>query len=223
MLRAAVLNPQAAKLQNVYWWWQHSLSGHMISFQKNIAARVLPGRGKIIKHWPVRCYKRVGDHYLSVYLSNTYCRYKSLLGTPIAFSVLCSLWKIGSIFLDVLQTFCELLIKGDFELLWFPERSHSSTNKNSHFLDLEKVNTFVWYTKIVTEKLGYLNKWRRFGAPYMTAPQTPGLDPPQVGNHCQRVTTEWIALLNLTHYSNLLKWKTKKWFCSGKSDSKDVK
>jgi len=39
--------------------------------------------GKIVKHWPVRDYKRVGDHYLSVYLSNTYCRCKILFGTPI--------------------------------------------------------------------------------------------------------------------------------------------
>jgi len=28
-------------------------------------ARVLPGRGKIVMHWPVHSYKRVGDHCLS--------------------------------------------------------------------------------------------------------------------------------------------------------------
>ena len=63
-----------------------------------------------------RGYKRVGDYCLSVYHSNTYCRYKRLFGTPIAFSVRCSLWKIGPIFLDLVQTFCELMIKGDFKL-----------------------------------------------------------------------------------------------------------
>ena len=103
---------------------------------RNIFARALPGRGKIVKRWPVRGYKRVGDLCLSINLPNTYCRYKRLFGTPIAFSVMCSfsLWKTGPIFLDHLQTFCELMIKGDYKLWWFPERSHSSTNKKSHFL-----------------------------------------------------------------------------------------
>jgi len=85
---------------------------------------------------------------------------------------------MGPIFLDLLHTFCELMIKGDFKLRWFPERSRSSTNKNSHFLGLEKVTTFVWYWTIVTEKLWYLNKWRLLALSYMTASQTPGLDPP---------------------------------------------
>jgi len=57
-----------------------------------------------------------GHHCLSVYLSNTYCRYKRLFGTLVAFSVMCSLWKIGLIFLNLLQTFCELMTKGDFKL-----------------------------------------------------------------------------------------------------------
>jgi len=35
--------------------------------------RLLPGRGKIVKHWLVRGYKKVGDHWFKVYLSNTYC------------------------------------------------------------------------------------------------------------------------------------------------------
>jgi len=61
--------------------------------------------------------------------------------------------------------FCELMIWGDFQLSWFPERSRSSTNKISHFLGLQKVTTFVWYPTIFTENLGYLNKWRLFGAP----------------------------------------------------------
>ena len=112
----------------------------------NTVARVLPGRGKIAEHWPARGYKKVRDHHcFSVYLSNTYCRYKRLFGTPIAFWVMCSLWKIGPIFFDLLQTLCELMIKSDFKLWWFPERSHSSTNNNSHFLGLEKITTFVWY------------------------------------------------------------------------------
>ena len=38
----------------------------------NTVARVLPGRGKIVKILLVRDYKRVGYHYVSVYLSNTY-------------------------------------------------------------------------------------------------------------------------------------------------------
>ena len=132
-------------------------------------ARVLPDRSKIVQHWPGG-YKRVGDHCLSVYLSNTYCRYKRLFGTPIAFSVMYSLWKIGPIFLDLLQTFCELMIKDDFKLWWFPERLHTLTNKNSHFLGLQKVTTFVWYPAIVAEKLGYLNKWRLFGIPLFDCP-----------------------------------------------------
>ena len=45
---------------------------------------------------------------------------------------------------------------------WFPERSHSSINKNRHFLAQDKVTTFVWYSAIVTEKLGNFNKWRLF-------------------------------------------------------------
>jgi len=35
-----------------------------------------------------------GHECLSVYLSNTYCRYKRMFGTPVPFSVMCSLWKI---------------------------------------------------------------------------------------------------------------------------------
>jgi len=29
------------------------------------------------------------------------------------------------------------MMKGDFKLRWFPERSHRSTNKNIHFLDFK--------------------------------------------------------------------------------------
>ena len=69
--------------------------------------------------------------------------------------------------------------KAILKLWWFHERSHTSTNRNIHFLVLEKVTTFVWYPTIVAEKLGDLNKWRLFGAPYLTAtPQTLGLYPP---------------------------------------------
>ena len=46
------------------------------SSHSNTVARVRPSSGKIVKHWPVRGYKRVGDHCLSVHLSNTYCRKK---------------------------------------------------------------------------------------------------------------------------------------------------
>ena len=149
------------------------------SSHRNSVARVLPGRGKIVKHWSVRDYKRFGDHCLSVYLSNTCCRYERLFGTPIVFSVMCSLWKLRPIFLDLLQTFCELMIKGDFKLWWFPERSRSSTNKNSHFLGLENVNTFVWYPAIIAEKLGYFKQVKTFWRPLIWLfPQTPGLDPP---------------------------------------------
>jgi len=90
MFRAVVFKSGAAKLQNVCWWWHHSLSEHMIGLLFPVA-RVLPGRGKIVKHSPVRGYKRVGDHCHNVYLSNTYCRYKRLFRTPTAFSVTCSL------------------------------------------------------------------------------------------------------------------------------------
>jgi len=63
------------------------------SSHRNTVARVLPGRSEIVKRWPVRGYKRVGEHCLAVYLSNTYCRYKRLFATPTAFSVMWSLWK----------------------------------------------------------------------------------------------------------------------------------
>jgi len=36
------------------------------SSHKNTVAKVLPGRGKIFKHWQVRGYTRVGDHCFSV-------------------------------------------------------------------------------------------------------------------------------------------------------------
>jgi len=73
------------------------------------------------------------------------------------------------------------MTKGDFKLWLFPERSHSSTNKNSHFLGLENVTTFVWYPLIFAEKLGCLNKRRFLAPPYLTVPaQTPGVNPPLV-------------------------------------------
>jgi len=126
------------------------------SSHRNTVARVLPGRGKIVKQWPVRGYKRVGDHCLSVYLSNNYCRNEILFGTPIAFSLMCNLWKTGPIYMDLLQTFCELTIESDFKLWWFPERSQF--DQKSYFLGLEKVTTFVWYPSVVAEKLGHWNK-----------------------------------------------------------------
>ena len=137
---------------------------------RNTVVRALMGRGKIFKRWPVRGYKRVGDHCFILFLSNTSCRYKRLFGTPVAFSVMCSLWKMRPIVLDLLPTFCELMIEGDLKLWWFPERSHSSTNKYSHFRGLQKVITFEWYPTIVAEKLGYFNKWRLFGAPLIWLP-----------------------------------------------------
>jgi len=141
------------------------------SSHRNTVTRVLPGRGKIVKHWPVGGYKRFEDHYLSVYLSNTYWTYKRLFGTPIAFSVMCSLWKIGPICLDLLQTSCELMMKGDFKLWWFPDRLHSLTNTNSHFLDLEKVISFVWYTQRLSQtSCVSLNKRRIFGAALFDCP-----------------------------------------------------
>ena len=66
--------------------------------------------------------------------------------------------------------------QGDFKLWWFPERSHSLTNRISQFLGFPHVTTFLWYPTNVTENMRYLNKWRLFGAPYLTAPQTFGLD-----------------------------------------------
>jgi len=137
----------------------------------NTVARVLtnPGSGNIVKRSPVRRYKRVGDHNFNAYLSNTYYRYQRLFGTPTAFPVMCSLWKWDLSF-GPLQTFCELMIQGDFKLWCFPERSHSSTNKNSYFRDLKNATTFVWYSRIVTEKLGYLSKWRLYCAPLFDCP-----------------------------------------------------
>ena len=141
------------------------------SSHRNTVVRALMGRGKIVKRWPVCSYKRVGDHCFILFLSNTSCRYKRLFGTPVVFSVMCSLWKMRPIVLDLLPTFCELMIEGDLKLWWFPERSHSSTNKYSHFRGLEKVITFEWYPTIVAEKLGYFNKWRLFGAPLFDCPR----------------------------------------------------
>jgi len=62
------------------------------------------------------------------------------------------------------------MIKGGFELWWFPKWSHGSTKKNRHFLDLEGITTFLWFPTIVAKKLGNLNKWRLLAPPYMTAP-----------------------------------------------------
>jgi len=131
MLRAVVLIPG---LRNYKMYTggdiTHFLGMWLVdSSHRNTVARVLPGRGKIVKHWPFRGYKSVGDYCLSVYLSNTYWRYKRLFGTSTAFSVMCSLWKTGPIFSVLLQTFRELMIKGDFILWWFPERLYSSTKK----------------------------------------------------------------------------------------------
>ena len=42
------------------------------SSHRNTVARVLPDCGKIVKHRQVRGYERVGEHCLSVCLSNTY-------------------------------------------------------------------------------------------------------------------------------------------------------
>jgi len=169
MLRAVVLKPGRRNCKMYTGGDTTRFLGMWLvdSSHRNAVAIVLLGCGIIVKHWPVRCYKQVGYHCLRVYFSNTYCINKRLFGTLIAFSVMCSLWTLGPIFFDLLQTFCELMIKGDFKLWWFPVRSRSSTNKKSYFLGLEKVTTFVWYPTIVAEKLGYLNKWRLSGAPLL--------------------------------------------------------
>ena len=56
-------------------------------------------------------------------------------------------------------------------MVWFHERSHSSTNKSNHFLGLQKITTFVWYPANVTENLGYLNKWRPLSLSSIRLPQ----------------------------------------------------
>jgi len=89
------------------------------------------------------------------------------------------------------------MIKYDFKLWWFPERSHSSTNKNSHFLGLEKVTTFMWYPTIITVKLEYFTQVKTFWRPLIwLPPQTPGLDPPLfavgfLGQTQQLLVTTW--------------------------------
>ena len=60
------------------------------SSHSNTVARALLGRCKIVKYCPVCIDKKVGDHCLSVYLRNTYYRYKKYFGEPTAFSVMCS-------------------------------------------------------------------------------------------------------------------------------------
>jgi len=73
------------------------------------------------------------------------------------------------------------MIKGDFKLWWFAERLHSSTNKNSHFLDLEKVISFVWYIQQLLQRSWVIsNEWRISGAPLFDClpSRTLGQDPP---------------------------------------------
>jgi len=77
----------------------------------------------------------------TVYLLHTFCRYKILFVTPAVLSFMCSLWKTRPTFWDPLQTFSELMIWTAFKLWLFPERSHSSTNRNSHFLGLQNVTS----------------------------------------------------------------------------------
>jgi len=74
-------------------WWHNSLSVHVIGrfFPWKHRCKSTPCRGKIVKRWPVRGWKSVGDHCFSVYLSNAYYRNGRLFGTPTAFSVMCSL------------------------------------------------------------------------------------------------------------------------------------
>ena len=148
------------------------------SSRGNTVARVLLGRGKIAEHWPTRGYKKVRDHHcFSVYLSNTCCRYKRLFVTPIhsQLCVACEKWDLS---FWTASNFQWINDRSNFKLWCFPERSYSSTNKHRHFLGLQKVTTFAWYPKIVTEKLGYLNEWRLFGALLFDCPpETPGLDP----------------------------------------------
>jgi len=216
MLRALVLNPRAAKYK-MYTGGDttHFLGMWLVdSFHRNIVARVLPGHGKIVKHWPVCGYKRFGDHCLSLNLSNTYCRYKRLFGTPIAYSVMCGLWKIEPIFLDLLQTFCELMIKDDFKLWWFPETSHSLTNKNSHFLLPRKGNHFYVIPNDFCREAGVFKHVKTFWCPLIwLPPQTPGLDLPLLCNLMYKdalkthlivtVKSHHMLKLNWDHVSNV--------------------
>jgi len=65
--------------------------------------------------------------------------------------------------------------------LWlFPARSHTSTNKNCHFLGLQKVTTFLWCPTIVSDNFEYFEQMKTFGTPLLDSPQTPGLYPPLV-------------------------------------------
>ena len=134
---------------------------------------------------------------------------KRLLATPTAFSVMCSSWKTRPIFLNPLQTSWELMRKGDFKLWWFPVRSHISTNKNSQFLDLWKVTTFVWYPTIVAEKLGYLNKWRYFDVPYFTStPKTPSVDWPLIFTIVDHVVKGFLARWSGSEVATDTDWQT---------------
>jgi len=57
----------------------------VVSSHGNTVAIVLPGRGKIVKHWLVQNYKRVGDQWTTalVYIFQTFIvDIKDYLGYP---------------------------------------------------------------------------------------------------------------------------------------------
>jgi len=55
---------------------------------------------------------------------------------------------------------------------------NSSSNKNCHLFSLQTIATFMWFPTIVTKNQGYLTSEEVLALSYLTAPQTPGLDPP---------------------------------------------
>jgi len=86
MLRAVVLNSRGHEITKCM-LVVTSLASWVCDWSilpiETLLWEVLPGRGKYVKHWPVRGNKRVGDHCLSGYLPNTYCRYERLFGTRV--------------------------------------------------------------------------------------------------------------------------------------------
>jgi len=147
----------------------------------------------VVKLWYIdrtAVSKRLGTTALG-YIFQIFIFKQNIFGAPTMFSVVCNLWKTGPIFLDPLQTFYELWYKA----ILIPRRLHSSTNKIATFFSLQKITTFMWYPTVVAKNRGYLTSEDVLAPPYLTLPQTPGLDPPLTGT------------LNICNYKNSFQQK----------------
>ena len=118
---------------------------------------------------------------------------RNCLGDPQCSQLCSQLVKNGAYLLVPASYFLWFNDVRHFKLWWFLERSHSSTNKNSHLLASKRYPAILRDTQQFSQRRD-IYKWKLFGAPiFDRPPQTPSLDPPLIS---KIILTRFFAIVD---------------------------